>query len=95
MGVDKRALAYPAQRQDGQRDKGNEEKPQSAIGVDGPAQQQPEPAKVGIAKRRIRRAEGAKDTEEECRQEGNNEAIGKSTERGVMATARGVAPSGS
>ena len=77
MGVDKRALAYPTQGQDGQRDKGNEEKPQSAIGVDGPAQQQAEPAKVSVTKSGIRGAEGTKDTEEECRQEGNNEAINK------------------
>ena len=67
----------PTQGQDGQRDKGNEEKPQSAIGVDGPAQQQAEPAKVGVAEGGIRRAEGAQDTEEECRQEGNDEAIDK------------------
>lgn len=91
MGVDKRALAYPAQRQDGQRDEGNEEETQSAIGVDGPAQQQAKPAKVSVTKSGIRGAEGTKDTEEECRQEGNNEAINKGAERGATATTGGIA----
>ena len=91
MGVDKRALAYPAQGQDGQRDKGNEEKPQCAIGVDGPAQQQAKPAKVSIAEGGIRRTEGAQDAEEERRQEGNDEAVDKGAECRAAAAAGGIA----
>lgn len=91
MGVDKRALAYPAQSQNSQCDKGDEDEPQCTVGVNGPAQQQAELAKVSVAESGIRGAEGTKDTEEECRQERNDEAINKSAERGTTAAAGGIA----
>ena len=43
MDVDKLALAHPPQGQNGQRNEGNEDEAQGAIGVNGPAQQQAEP----------------------------------------------------
>ena len=91
MDVDKLALAHPPQGQNGQRNEGNEDEAQGAIGVNGPAQQQAEPAKVSVAESGIRGAEGTEDTEEECRQESNDEAVDKSTERGTTAAAGGIA----
>ena len=91
VDVDKLALAHPPQGQNGQRNEGNEDEAQGAIGVNGPAQQQAEPAKVSVAESGIRGAEGTKDTEEECRQESNDEAVDKSTERGTTAAAGGIA----
>mgnify|MGYP006885779858 CR=1 FL=1 len=91
MGVDKLALAYPAQGQYSQCDKGDEDEAQCAVGMNRPAQQQAEPAKIGIAESGVRRDEGTQDAEEKCRQEGDDEAIGKGAERGTAASTGGIA----
>lgn len=65
MGIDKLALAYPTHREDDQANHCDEDTAPCTAGLDGPAEQQAKPAKIGVAKGGVGVAERSQHAKQE------------------------------